>query len=197
MERGFRLPSEPFFYFCVVTYEDFLVSGALITIPFFEREIVALLENIKKLNERNRVLLPPARIECVSPCVIYVLNSSLIELREVFNIENIPDLLAIPIERYRTLQERCYRKPREPSLVFNAKLVRSVNTRLAKHNGRNPVNSRIITHVFVRRALAAPIRGMKIKLLPFVDTTRKIFQMISRFLFFDLQLFKVSVYFVC
>jgi hypothetical protein len=130
----------------------------------------ALLENPDQLHQRETERRAAAHVVRAPRHRLPPLDRREVRVDQVIDPEKIPHLEAVTVDRDREAERRGEREPRDPALIFFAKLSRPEDARLAISDRGKPVTPVVVDDVLVRRALRAAVGRLEGQRLGFGDT---------------------------
>ena len=88
-----------------------------------------------------------------------------VEAQQIADPEEVPDLLAISVDRDGLAGECGDRKPSDPALILDTELARTIDTRLAHDDRVQSVHTGIVPNILVGSTFRAAIGRMEIESL--------------------------------
>src|SRR6185312_10079523 len=128
---------------------------------------VPVLQQRNELEEAERVTGASAYVESASRQLRHALAYGTEGVHEIFRIEYIAHLAAIPENGQGSPAARLDDEVCHPALIFIAELMRSVDAAHPEHHGGHAVRTRVVENVLVGGTFRAPIGTVKIQRLRF------------------------------
>src|SRR5690554_2478510 len=157
------------------------------------------LDQVKKFEKADGILYASPDVEDLAAYLIHVIPSCQECLEQVFHIEDVPYLLAIPIDMDRAAFDGLYKKMRHPPLVFGAELVWAINTTHSEHDSLKVVGTGIIQHILVCGSFRTAVRAVEIEGLTLTDAILfdvAVYRIVAGFRLFKGQIGRISIDFV-
>src|SRR5262245_45525787 len=120
-----------------------------------------------------------------------------VALNQVINKKNIAHLLAITVDINRPSCHRGYCKPSNPALILDAKLSRSVNTRLSKIDRAEVIDRGVVFDVLVSTPLGTAIGRMKRQSVVLTYSVRQVHVLVVAVVKGYLHVSHSPVHFIC
>src|SRR4051794_35613812 len=100
---------------------------------------VQVLDKVEQLKKADRVPRSATDVESLTGEPVGVVHRRQHRIDEVLDVQDVPNLLAVAIDRKRMLLRGTDEKVRYPALVFGAELMRTVDTTHPKDDVRQIV----------------------------------------------------------
>src|SRR5581483_6410924 len=102
-----------------------------------------------QFQQRKRVSRASSDVICLPTRIFDCAHCGIVSRDQVLDEQYVPDLFAVPENANWLPLLGTDGKPRQPTLVFHAKLPRTVNAGLPENDSLHAVDARIIQHVLI------------------------------------------------